>query len=74
MNIYKVYFTNPSRRTSREIGRGRTLNQAERVIYRFLESKNYKIPYLRFWYDDYQRYVYDVGSWTEFFYIKEEVV
>ena len=74
MKIYKVYFTNPSRRTSREIGRNRSLKKAERVIYRFLENKNYKVPYLRFWYDECQRYVYDVGSWSEFFYIKEEVI
>lgn len=74
MNIYKIYFTNPSERTSREIGKNRSFKKAERVIDRFLESKNYKAPYWRFWYDDIYGYVYDVGSWSGFFYIKEEVI
>jgi len=74
MNIYKVYFANSSRKPPREIGRNRSLKKARRVIYRFLESKNYKAPYWRGWYDEYQGYCYDVGSWSEFFYIKKEVI
>ena len=73
MNIYKVYFTNPSRRTSREIGKGRTLHQAHKIIFRFLDNHNYKSPYQRMWEDGDGIWV-DVGSWSEFFCIKEEVI
>lgn len=73
MNIYKVYFTNPSRRTSREIGKGRTLNQARKAIFRFLDNHNYKSYYQRMWEDENGIWI-DVGSWTEFFYIKKEVM
>lgn len=73
MNIYKVYFTNPSRRTSRKIGEGRTLKQAHKVIFRFLNNHNYNSPYQRMWKDKDGIWV-DVGSWSEFFNIKEEVI
>lgn len=73
MNIYKIYFTNPSRQTSREIGKGRTLNQAHKIIFRFLDNHNYKSPYQRMWEDEDGIWV-DVGSWSEFFCIKEEVI
>lgn len=73
MKIYKVYFTNPSKRTSREIGKGRNLKKAERVVYRFLEEKHYTSPYWRFSYDKNRVWI-DVGSWSEFFYIEEEVM
>ena len=73
MNIYKIYFTNPSRRTSREIGKGRTLHQAHKIISRFLDNHNYKSPYQRMWEDGDAIWV-DVGSWSEFFCLKEEVI
>ena len=73
MNIYKVYFTNPSRETSREIGKGRTLNQARKAIFRFLDNYHYYAPYQRMWEDENGIWI-DVGSWSEFFYIKEEVI
>lgn len=73
MNIYKVYFTNPSRRTSREIGRGRTLKQARKTIFRFLNNHNYYSPYQKMWEDKDGIWI-DVGSWSEFFNIKEEVI
>ena len=72
MKIYTVFYK--SNKTRKEIGRNRSLKKAERVIYRFLKSKNYKAPYWRYWYDECQGYCYDVGSWSEFFYIKEEVI
>lgn len=72
MKIYTVLYKNKFR--TREIGRGRNLRQAQRVIWRFLETKGYNSPYWRTWYDEYEGYVFDVGSWSEFFYIKEGVV
>ena len=71
MKIYKVFYE--SGKITREIGRGRNLKKAQRVIYRFLEKNHYKAPYWRSWYDDYG-YWFDVGSWSEFFCIKEEVI
>ena len=73
MKIYKVYFTNPSKRTSREIGKSRNLEKAQRVVYRFLKEKHYTSPYWRFSYDENGVWI-DVGSWSEFFNIKEEVI
>ena len=73
MKIYKVYFTNPSKRTSREIGKGRNLGKAQSVIYKFLEKNHYKASYWRHWHDNYG-YWYDVGSWSECFNIKKEVI
>ena len=73
MNIYKVYFTNPSRKTSREIGKGRTLHQTHKIISRFLDNHNYNSPYQRMWEDENGIWI-DVGSWSEFFCIKEEVI
>lgn len=72
MNIYKVYFVN-SRGTSREIGKGRTLNQARKAIFRFLDNHHYYSPYQRIWEAEDGIWI-DVGSWSEFFNIKEEVI
>ena len=72
MKIYKVFYK--SGKIRKEIGKNRNFKKAERVIYRFLENKNYKAPYWRLWYDECEGYCYDVGSWSEFFYIKEEVI
>lgn len=74
MNIYKVYFTIPSREASREIGEGRTLKQAHKVIFRFLNNHNYHSPYQRMWEDKDGGIWIDVGSWSDFFYIKKEVI
>lgn len=71
MKIYKVFYE--SGKITREIGRGRNLKKAQRVIYRFLEKNHYKAPYWRHWCDDYGHW-YDVGSWSEYFNIKEEVI
>ena len=71
MKIYKVFYKAGG--ATREIGKGRNLKKAQRVIYRFLEKNHYKAPYWRSWCDDYG-YWYDVGSWLEYFNIKKEVI
>ena len=71
MKIYKVFYK--SGKITREIGKGRNLKEAQRVIYRFLEKNHYKVPYWRHWHDNYG-YWYDVGSWSECFNIKKEVI
>ena len=71
MKIYKVFYK--AGPTTREIGKGRNLGKAQRVIYRFLEKNHYKVLYWRHWHDNYG-YWYDVGSWSECFNIKKEVI
>lgn len=71
MKIYRVFYKVNT--TTIEIGKGRSLKKAQRVIYRFLEKNHYKAPYWRGWCDDYG-YWYDVGAWFERFNIKEEVI
>lgn len=71
MKIYKVFYKVGE--TTREIGKGRNLRKAEYVIYKFLKEKHYSSPYWRHWCDG-RGHWYDVGSWSEFFNIKEEVI
>lgn len=72
MKIYKVFYKVGG--TAKEIGKGRNLKKAHRVIYRFLEKNHYKAPYWRSWCDDYGCLFVDVGAWFETFNIKEEVI
>lgn len=55
----------------REIGRAKTMKEADDIIQSFLDARNYKSPYWRKWLDnkDRTKIKVDVGSWTEFFYI-----
>ena len=39
MKIYKVFYK--SGKVTKEIGKGRSLKKAERIIYKFLEEKHY---------------------------------
>ena len=73
MKIYKVNFVN-SRKESREIGKARNFKQANKIILRFLDNHNYKTYYQRTWVDVDGKTWVDVGSWSEFFFIKEEVI
>ena len=71
MKIYRVFYK--SGKVTKEIGKGRSLRKAEYIIYKFLEEKHYTAPYWRHWHDNYG-YWYDVGSWSECFNIKKEVI
>ena len=73
MKIYKVFFCNYTNGMRREIGRGRTVKKANKAIIRFLNKKNYKSYYWRSWEENGCTRI-DVGSWFEFFDIKEEVI
>ena len=42
------------------------------AIHAFCEERNFKIYYTRIWRDDNGLKVYDVGSWTEFFYLDDK--
>lgn len=72
MRIYRVFFRN-SDGVMREIGRGRTIKEAEKPILKFLKDRNYKSYYWRTWEEDGYIWV-DVGSWSEFFLMKGELI
>ena len=75
MKIYTVYFINDSRGICRIIGKGRNYKQANKIIHKFLNFKNYKSHYWRTWRPDYDDTTWiDVGSWSEIFCIKKEVI
>lgn len=71
MKIYKVFYK--SGKITKEIGKGRSLRKAEYIIYKFLKEKHYTSSYWRHWCDDYGHW-YDVGSWSEYFNIRKEVI
>lgn len=71
MKIYRVFYK--SGEITKEIGKGRNLKKAEYIIYRFLKEKHYTSPYWRFSYDENGVWI-DIGSWSEFFNIKKEVI
>ena len=68
----KLYFENSygKRRIIAEVS-----NDAEAMdeIYNFCNDRNFKIYYVRTWTNDNGEKVYDVGSWSEFFYLVNEV-
>lgn len=66
-----LYFKN-SQGTERLIGSCITNeNEAMKIIKRFCNERNFTIYYYRIWERDNVK-VFDVGSHTEFFYLKEE--
>lgn len=65
-----VYFEN-SNGTKREIGRAPTEQAARKIVQDFLALYNYKSYYTREWKEEGELKI-DVGSWSEFFYIKDE--
>lgn len=72
MKIYKVCYK--SNNFTKEIGKGRTFKEANKVIHRYLKLRNYKSYYQRYWLDAYDTLWVDIGSWSEFFTIKKEVI
>lgn len=55
----------------REIARVKTIPEIYEVIYAFLKGHNYTSYYTRTYTNPKGETVYDVGSYTEFFYSKE---
>lgn len=73
----KLYFRN-SRNQERLIAECETIQEVDTVIKQFLAEHNYKSYYIRIWYEpegtktpygikEESRFIYDVGSWSEFF-------
>ena len=67
--MYTVYFEN-SRKVRREIGAASTEQDAYKIIMDFLKGYNYPCYYTRSWLTENEEMCVDVGSWSEFFYIK----
>ena len=67
-----LYFEN-SRGERRVIATPSTEEEANKEIHKFCEDRNFKIYYLRSWRDDDGLKVYDVGSWSEFFYLDDKI-
>ena len=62
----KLYFEN-SYSERRLIGEPATANESWKMIHKFCEKCNYKIPYVRSWTTPDGETWYDVGSHTHFF-------
>lgn len=62
----KLYFEN-SRGERRIIAEPATEEEANKVIHKFCEDRNFKIYYVRTWRDKNGLKWHDVGSHTEFF-------
>lgn len=69
--MFVVEFEN-SRRETRVIGTSCTETEAFKLIDDFLYEHNFKSYYKRTWKRDDKTTIVDVGSYTEFFHIKEE--
>ena len=67
--MYEVYFEN-SFGQRRLIGTAFTEQDAYKIIMDFLKGYNYPCYYTRSWLNPDDEICVDVGSWSEFFYIK----
>lgn len=63
----KLYFEN-SRGERRLIGEPETRIAANRMVHEFCKAHGYDGYYIRNWIEN-GELVYDVGSWSEFFYL-----
>lgn len=68
--MMKLYFRN-CYGTERLIAECQTVQEVHKEIKKFLDEHNYKSYYLRSWKEDNGDIVVDVGSYTEFFIIKD---
>lgn len=67
----KLYFQN-SYGERRIIAEPKTHEEVTKEINKFCSDRNFKIYYTRTWINDEGLKVFDVGSWTEFFYLDLE--
>lgn len=68
--MMKLYFRN-CYGTERLIAECQTVQEVHKEIKKFLDEHNYKSHYSRFWKEDNGDIVVDVGSYTEFFIVKD---
>lgn len=67
----KLYFRN-SNGGNRIIAEPKTRDDAWKEIKKFCEDRNFTIHYIRTWKNNDGAEVYDVGSWSEFFYLFDD--
>lgn len=67
---YQVIFENRFG-AERIVGLAENFKEANQIISKFCEDRNYRIPYVRDWVEG-GRLVKDVGSHVEFFYIARD--
>lgn len=65
----KLYFEN-SRGERRIIAEPKTEEEAMKEMYKFCEDNNFKSYYTRSWMTQDGLKKFDVGSWSEFFYLE----
>ena len=65
-----LYFEN-SKGERRVIAKPKTKEAAMREIAKFFDDRNFKIYYIRSWQTPDGFIVFDVGSHTEFFYLRQ---
>ena len=68
--MYKVIFEN-SRKEEREIGTAVDMQEAYKIIDKFLEEHNFKSYYKNVCEIEKGKIRVGVGSWSEFFYVQE---
>lgn len=68
----KLIFQN-SKGEERVIAEPESEKEAMEYIYRFCEERNFRIYYVRSWMSG-NRKKYDVGSWSEFFFLESNEV
>ena len=66
----KLYFEN-SKGVRRVIAEPQTEDEAYKEIYKFCEDRNFKIYYVKTHTEPDGLKCYDVGSWSEFFYLEQ---
>lgn len=66
-----LYFEN-SRGQRRIIAEPATEEEAMKEIHKFCDDRNFKIYYTRSWTDEEGLKAFDVGSWSEFFYLDDK--
>jgi len=66
----KLYFEN-SFGQRRVIAEPKTEDEAWKEINKFCDDRNFKVYYIRTWMTPDGLKKFDVGSWTEFFYLED---
>ena len=70
-----LYFKNAKKKRTKIAENVDSISQAIKAIKAFCYQKNpnFNIYYTRLWHSDENELTFDVGSWTEFFYLVGEV-
>ena len=67
----KLYFESSDGKR-RIVAKPKTEEEAIEIIHAFCKERKFEIYYTRTWRNDKGEKVYDVGSWSEFFYLVDK--